>query len=819
MQNKKLMSVVFCSSKSHGLNPARGGGYFSRDSSLGMYVFAAEGGSLRYISDSFELEVENPNENSSDIKAVEATNVYGIVLTLSQHVFVWDLLRPMEGMRTPTVHRVVVPSKPKSILCHNGNSYIGLENGKILSLNVAQCAVAVPVPRFAASPFSDADSAVTCMQICQDFLVCGTSDGSVKFINLISRKVFATVKPPKSGLSVTSVTCVGSGEDLCVCYNASLFALVSNKEIILQVPIAAKSVFTTSVSDPSVSPLIVRTENNRLLRMDGPNWSHQMDLLDNPPDKADTSAECISLFSDADAFAFLEKRSMNLLQIRKFRVTSGLGPLAPVACLCPGSLSLSSIDRVPFKSIAVAKSGNKLPAFIKHLSGSLPEEWNAGVYEGMIISVFNTPGEVTFSIYSQTSAKILGKFPLSIPPFTVVTSSMLSSVAEKRWTLAIGLSSGQVQIVAFSVDSINGKIVCENPLLIPAAESVHAGAKIISVDTSLFQGNILTSVDENGMISFVRLDADIAGPPAHVAIGGERGACFPDPVKNGAYICMEDGSIERVRLPRIKKDGSEDIFDPDVWSCVNVAESVPLSGGFIEFFLEEGVAVRESGVIFMSVSPNELTVRKYIALNSEFGDKILEAISHKSQSRTFVVALTNTHILAFDCAEGYLIFNRPLDSGVNPATLLKGSCHVFRWAESLTPLLFEDRSKALSYSEKILFKTQDKLGFPPIQGPPLLSPDEKSNALPKEKSKGLLKNLFKKEPSSEDSATRYKPTQAHVDEARAQLRKNLEAMETLQDDADEMQNASADFLEQAKKLNKHFGGSEKSKKKKFFGIF
>jgi hypothetical protein len=117
-----------------------------------------------------------------------------------------------------------------------------------------------------------------------------------------------------------------------------------------------------------------------------------------------------------------------------------------------------------------------------------------------------------------------------------------------------------------------------------------------------------------------------------------------------------------------------------------------------------------------------------------------------------------------------------------------------------------------------MFKAQEQLGFPAIKGPSLLSPDKAAPSLPEKE--GFMKKLFKKE----KDADKYKPTQAHVDEARAQLRKNLEAMEKLQDDADEMQNASADFLEQAKRLNEHFSGkksssSSKKEKKKFFGLF
>ena len=811
------MSVVFCSNKA--VNLSRKSGVFCLDESLNLFVFALpeDGGALRYISDSFEFEVENPLDMSR-ITNVQATSFHGMILTFSsfsQNVFLWDLLRPMEGMSSPRFHKIVTPSKPKCILARSGVCYLGLENGKIFCLDLqSQVPPAVLTPRLLA----DVDLPVTCMQIFnRETLICGTSSGTVKCFSLLTKKFTSSVKPPpkSGGVSVVSITVLEKASTcskipaLGVCFTGSSFSLISSDNSSTSLlPLAAKSVFTTSVSDPQVSPLIVHTDDNRLLRMDGPNWSHQVDLMD-----PESAAECLALYhhttDDPSTFAILEQRNGSLSQVKKFKISSGLGPLVSIAQSppSPGSLSLSDLGRAPFKSVSLGslQSDKNLAGFVHSLTG----KW-ISCDESIVISVFNSPPEIAIVMHSPTSAKILKRFPVQIPPLSVITA--FEFVSQNFYRLTLGFSSGQAGILAFSIDS--DLFAITDLLLLPAVESVHAGAKIVSVDTCLVSGNLLTTVDINGMVSFVRIDnKDQNIPPAHVAIGGDYGACFPDPRRNVAYMCMEEGTMERISVPK----RSDEMFESEV--C---CESLPLNGRFVALFAEEGILVRESGiVIFSGLSRKALVeVKKVIPLNS---GAIVEAIIHKSTQgkAAYVVVLTDSdNVMAFDCSEGVQVFNRAIDAGTNPATLLEGSCYAFRWAESLTPLLFHDRSKALTATESIIMKAQDILGFPVIKGVTLLPPEgfktEDPPMVPSKKGKkSFIKTLFSSNKSdSKRDISEYKPTQAHLDEARAQMRRNLDAMEKLQADADEMQNASADFLQQAQQLNKHY-----SSKKKFLGIF
>lgn len=784
-----------------------------------MFVFALpeDGGALRYIADSFEFEAENPLD-MSPITSVQATNIHGMILTFSSfshNVFLWDLLRPMEGMASPRFHKIVTPSKPKCILARSGVCYLGSESGKIFCLDLHSLVPpAVLTPRLLA----DVDSPVTCMQIFNDeTLICGTSSGIVKCFSLSTKKLTSSIKPPpkSGGMSVVSITVLEKASTCCkipalsVCYNGSTFSLIASDNSSTSLPLAAKSVFTTSVSDPQVSPLIVHTDNNRLIRMDGPNWSHQVDLID-----PESSAQCLALYhhttDDPSTFAILEQQNGSLSQVKKFKISSGLGPLVSIAQSppSPGSLSLSDLGRAPFKSLSLGllQSDKNLARFVHSLTGT----WISSD-ESVVISVFNSPPEIAIVMHSPTSAKILKRFPFQIPPLSLITACEF--VSQNFYRLTLGFSSGQAGILAFSIDS--DLFAITDLLLLPAVESVHAGAKIVSVDTCLVSGNLLTTVDVNGMVSFVRIDnKDQNIPPAHVAIAGDQGACFSDPVRNVAYMCMEEGTMEQISIAR----RSDEMFESEV--C---CESLPLNGRFVALFADERILVRESGiVIFSGLARKALVeVKKVIPLNS---GKIVEAIIHKSPQgkAAYIVVLTDSdNVMAFDCSDGVQVFNRAIDAGTNSATLLEGSCSAFRWAESLTPLLFQDRSKALTATESIIMKAQDKLGFPVIKGvsllplegvktedPPMVVPSKKEK-------KSFMKTLFSSNKNdSKRDISEYKPTQAHLNEARAQMRRNLEAMEKLQADADEMQNASADFLKQAQQLNTHY-----STKKKFLGIF
>jgi hypothetical protein len=147
---------------------------------------------------------------------------------------------------------------------------------------------------------------------------------------------------------------------------------------------------------------------------------------------------------------------------------------------------------------------------------------------------------------------------------------------------------------------------------------------------------------------------------------------------------------------------------------------------------------------------------------------------------------------------------------------LLDSMHVFEYGVQITSLLFSDRSKLLNSTERIIRAAQKRLNFPPIKSTPLLVTEAPVVAPGPQ----LSAKEAKKKKKEEELANKYKPTERHIQEAREQLSKNLEKMAKLQDDADEMQAESANFLKLATDLNKGFSGEQsKKKKKKFLGLF
>jgi hypothetical protein len=168
-----------------------------------------------------------------------------------------------------------------------------------------------------------------------------------------------------------------------------------------------------------------------------------------------------------------------------------------------------------------------------------------------------------------------------------------------------------------------------------------------------------------------------------------------------------------------------------------------------------------------------------------------------------------------------------LEGSKNSSWILQGTLHVLKWGESLTSLAFADRAKVLSAPELLIRSAQKKLKYPPIRSAPFaeqlehIKNKKDAETLSEASSKstaskqGFFKRHFGKPEKLDLTAEKFKPTENHLIEARAQLHKNLEMMAKLQNNAEEMQNASADFLKMAQDLNDEFSGK---KKKKFLGL-
>ena len=847
-------TVAFSSNRSACLNVRNLSGAVDSSESMGMHVFAMRTGSLLFTSHLHELEVDNPMDYQ-EIRDVYISSVFGIIVSMSQHhVQVWDCLRSVDGVRINPIHTVVIPSKPRSLyLMKSDNScFVGLENGKVMVMNLHQCATASPLPRYTASPYMDATGpAVTAIAGSgSEYLILGGADGTIRIVKYATKKLVTTIKTPQSGCAVTGITVLdapsGSPPDtppsMMVCFDAPVITMITNNSavaLITSLPCPAKSAFSTT--QPG-SPIIALLTDNRLVRIDGPKWAHCSPAI---PE----GARCLLLRpqgGEGKKFQVIQRDvKTGITGMKTYTVQPGLGPIVsvdyPVDSL--GSLSMGSTDRLPVQSVSLPRADSSLEPNLIRLCNHLTKwpasstnrfvfDYAAGLWEGVIASVVNSPCELVFSVYSQSSALVMARIPISIPPMAVVSALSVSAFGTDRWSVLLGFSSGQVGLMESTIDHTYGHMVWGELWLLDAPETVHSGARVKSVDRSLMDNKLVVSVDVNGMVCFTRIDEpstvkksrSIA--PAYVAIAGEAGNCFPDPTANCCYVCMSDGGIERIRTPR--KD--EDAYDTTVWEAVTMTvDSIPLEGEFIALYPSLGIAVRESGFVLMTFpsKPEEATeIRKSVALKPDFGDRIIAAEIASFPKETYLVILTETSVAAYDVKDGFCVFNRSHvdeEGSAVPPVLLK-SMHVFRWGVSLTSILFADRSKLLLAGEATVVAAQTRYGFPPIRSAPLLAPEvptPKGTATPDEsvsgKKKGIFSNLFgKPELTKEEKKAQFKPTSAHLDEARAQLEKNLEAMAKLQDDAAEMQNASADFLSMATDLNDGFSG--KKKKKKFFGL-
>ena len=506
------------------------------------------------------------------------------------------------------------------------------------------------------------------------------------------------------------------------------------------------------------------------------------------------------------------------------------------------------------------------------LAGSdrfLTDQWNAGTWEGMIVSAFNSPPELAFIVYSHTVSFVLGVVPLTaVPTFSIITAMDVRCDSSDRWSILLGFSSGRIGLVESYLDFPSPDLVWRTYLL--PSNGVHEGNKICRLDRTVMDGRIVMALDSEGLCSFTRMTSDLVDeqeddtttttPPEHVVMTGENGTVFIDSKNHAAYACMSDGSVERIKTPRIRKStGIVDMFDAETWDTVGVIEGgFPLSGKFINLYPQFGIAVREQGIILMTFPTKHTLFGGRITKVIPVTSPILDSIVHLIGARCYLIVVTKDNsVQVFETsADGIKVFERnfselkSFEYRVGKSVLICPSMHLVDIGKAITSFLFSDRMKDIQSIEPIIAAAQRFLGFPKIKSSPLpeygtasttgsLVPRENTSSSASSSSSlsqnkpgkrhKLLGKLFgssrKRDEKTDNNpapplplASKFQPTESQAREARDQLAKNLEKMAKLQDDTDEMQMASEEFLKSCNELSETFDGGKKKSSRKLFGI-
>ena len=812
-------AVAFSCNRSMPLNLRHSSGSFDYSHELETFVFASKTGSLSFISNVFEFEVEN-SIDGAEFRNVLFSSHFGIVVTLSsKNVQVWDIFREVVGMRVKPIHVVAVPSKPKSLHILSDNvCLIGLDSGKLMVMDLPICTTGLP--RFACAPYLEVChsslTAITSYNL--EYIIVGTDDGTIKIIKYDSKKIVSSIKAPANvGGSVSSITVFGCGSSIpnfAVSFTNTNFITVHQNGVFS---------YTVNTSVPALCAFVqpeaifVHLSDSTLVRHYGTKWALA----------SVESRCCIGSRVMGEKLWYLQLDMTTCTTVLKTR---------PPTSIMPGSLSLTSLGRFPAVSVSFSSSAlqnNQMD--VSHLIRLCNDftnwktdegcrfvyEWNDKKWEGIIVSAFNSPSEIVFSIYSHTTQRVLGIVSVEgVPDLSVITAIDLSCVEKDRWNIFLGFSSGKIGQIN-SVRNDEGVLVWSalNLLVSP----VHEGARISHVGKSVLGGQIVVSVDVEGMVCFTRLATKNCKTDtnAHVAIAGEGGLCVIDSKNSLAYICMSGGTIERMKTPKKRSDGLEDIHDSDVWEAHTIVESLPIDGPFVAFFPIVGCAVLVSGICIFS----SWTVKRTIRLNKIFDAKVCIVGQH-----TFIVVLAETSVCAYDIVDGTPVFQRSHETEFPTSipAFLTESFHYVKWGVSITSILFADRVKDIINGETVITAAQRFYKFPPIQSAPLEVFEKESSKNSAENTansgtakKGFFSKMFKKSKSPKDESLggdklkQYLPTEQHLQEARKQLAANLDAMARLRDNAAEMENSSSDFLKLATELNTNM----KKPEKKRFGFF
>ena len=233
---------------------------------------------------------------------------------------------------------------------------------------------------------------------------------------------------------------------------------------------------------------------------------------------------------------------------------------------------------------------------------------------------------------------------------------------------------------------------------------------------------------------------------------------------------------------------------------------------------------------------------------------ILDSMVHLIGARCYLIVVTKDNsVQVFETsADGIKVFERnfselkSFEYRVGKSVLICPSMHLVDIGKAITSFLFADRMKDIQFIEPIITAAQRFLGFPKIKSSPLpeygtasttgsLVPRENTSSSASSSSSSLSQNkpgkrhkllgkLFGSSRKGDEKtpplplASKFQPTESQVREARDQLAKNLEKMAKLQDDTDEMQMASEEFLKSCNELSETFDGGKKKSSRKLFGI-
>ena len=827
--------LAFSCNRSIPLNLRHAGRIFDHSAELEMFVFALKTGSICFVSNIFEFELDNPVDNQ-EISDICFAAQFGIVITVSAKlVQVWDIFREVVGMRIKPVHAMPVPSKPRCVhvMKRDNSCFIGLESGKIMVMDLSVCASGIP--RYVCTPYLElSTSSLTVIEATLDeqYMLVGTDEGVVKVIKYDSKKIVLSTKPPPAAGAVSFIFPISTSNlpSFLVTFKASKFiAVYQDGSLTCTVPVPLPAMRAYSLLSGGI---IAELSDSSLHRLYGSSWSLSAPLNVFSLATKISSATFLCLELDPqNSTTVLNRRNCNTGAIEERQSI--------------GSLSLSGI--CPVATVSFARNDSAMEPHLIRLANDLTNyttqdgrrfvyEWNDGKWEGILISATNN--ELFFSIYSHTTQRVLMRMLIDVPPMSVISALSVTCREKDKWIITLGFSSGQIGLVEskkstplISPSFPSGESSSLNWLPIRFLEipaSVHSGCRIKSIDRSLF--NMLVSVDTNGLICFTRTNIDkkkqIDGP-AHVAIAGDGGSCFTDPKANLAYICMADGTIERMKTPKRRPDGSEDIYDSDVFEAQTIAESVPIDGEFVALFSSIGIAVRQTGIVSLSFprAAGQAAVIKSVPLRGDGGTRIIEAKTHIVGSHCFVVILTDTSVAAFDVTaiDGAIVpvFQRS-HLGENSTKIdpfFTESLHFIKWGVSITSVLFSDRVKDILAGETVVNCAQRHFGFPKIQSTTLIEEPVK-----KKDDKNLFSRMFKKDKNTDgilggEELKKFVPTEIHLQEARKQLAANLDAMAKLRDNSAEMEHASSDFLKLATELNHKIDPPKDPKKKKRFGLF
>ncbi len=792
--------VVFSNNRSIPLNFKEYTGAFDYHEEMNMYVFGTVGGSIAYRSPRYQFDLDNPLEDQV-VLGVYFADYKGLVVSLSgQHVQVWDVF--YDPGLNQFVHRVVHAGKP-SALCSwraEKSMLIGTTCGKVHVMDIVRCSME---NKYAAASYLPAISGIgiTFLSVYEsDYCTVGSADGLVRLFKLGSKKCIGQLKSP-AGIrtAVNSVSVLPSRDfpptrSFAVCYLGeefvAIFSHTYNLLLTVRTELPALRAFGISV-DWEKDGLLVHLASKRLVLLEGTKWAaNSQELL------SDKNA-CLGINPGGQTLFSLESFSLEERTLLGKRIRTKWGLPRPTR-----NPLIAFLDHKEYRTENnLVRLSNLLQD--RPLAENFIREWNDRQIEGVYV-VVSEKNRLQWTIFSNSSSYCMGEtlLPCEKSDLEIVTAIDICSLeGTDKWSLLLGYSSGRVAL--FESTTVLNSAACgdavesmwKKPVWLEGPSGIHIGARIKKIER---MDDLCVSVDMNGMCCFFKTDD--SEEPSHVAICGENGTCFLD--TNCAYLCMTDGTIERVRVPR---KSVEESLDVDAWDTVALLEeSVGLSGEFIALLPKHRVVVRQTGFARVNFparhgSLGQVT-KVVVTVGGAADSKILAARMYWD----FLVLASNGSVWVYDLQHRDIcVFNRDFDiplSGSLP--VLSPSMHVIVPGESITSLLFANRSKEMHTTGPIVEAARSFYRMAKNQA---IEATDPVSPTPEKSKSGS--------PSKSTKPGKYAPTMDQLEYAREVLRMNLESASKLEDDAYALQEESANFLRVATRLNE---GPPNPKKKSFW---